>query len=296
MEVRTALALAIVFLASGVQSRTGCASDSYVVFVHAGEDDQYLPAAQAMAALHDAQIKRFDPSNLDPTLRQLRESPPRFVVFVMPPGKIDVDLCHEILAVSTQVDEDPFVDFEYGFITGRDGEAASRFVRRIAAGQRRRFGKRAAMFGSWEGTLGPPKAPLSAFRAMGFEANDYYVKTRDKEVKRRKETKEALDRLKGRDALLFFSHGYPDEMGSCFRADDLRKWKINLSPAILVNCACWNGAPGRWYAPGPTGPVDRGVVDPDASVALQILDSGGAPRTLRVLTLGTGPWPCRSSV
>jgi hypothetical protein len=255
------------------------------VFVDPGENDQYLPAAQAMAGLHEARIRRFDPGNLAVTLQELRESPPRFVVFVLPPGKIDVDLCHEILTKSTQMDEDPFVDFEYGFITGRDGEAASRFVRRIAAAQHRRFGKRAAMFGSWEGAFVPPKTPLSAFRAMGFEGDAYYVKVRDTEATRRKRARESLEHLRGRDALLFFSHGYPDEMGACFRVDDLRKWKVDLSPAILVNCACWNGAPGRWYAPGPKGPVDRGIVAPGASVALQILDSG-----VSAYIAGVDPW------
>ncbi len=285
MAVRVVVTVALVFLMCSTQSPMACANDSYVVFVDPGEDDQYLPAARAMAALHDAQIKPFDPHNLDPTLGELRESPPKFVVFVLPPEKIDVDLCHEILAIAAQVDEDPFVDFEYGFITGRNGEAARRYVQRIAAAQKRRLGNRAAMFASWEGTFAPPKTPLSAFRAMGFEADDYYVKTRDKEAKRRKETKEALACLRERSALSFFSHGYPDEMGSCFRADDLRKWKVDLSPAILVNCACWNGAPGRWYAPGPRGPVDRGIVDPDASVALQILDSG-----VSGYIAGVDPW------
>ncbi len=73
---------------------------------------------------------------------------------------------------------------------------------------------------------------------------------------------------------MFFSHGYPDEMASCFRARDLRDWKIDLGPAILVNCACYNGAPGRWFAPGPRGIEDRGITKRADSVALAVLDSG----------------------
>jgi hypothetical protein len=246
----------------------------YLVLVDPGKDNGFLPAAEAMAALHGAALKRFDPRKLDDLLLELRKSAPRFVVVVVPPEKIDVDLAHEILMLATRVDDDPFVDFEYGFITGRDGAAALRFVKRIEAAWNHDFGKRAVIFGSWEGPVLPVGQPLSALEGLGLSGKDYYVRTRDAEEARRKTAREALRNCKGSDALLFFSHGYPDEMAFCFRTRDLREWKPDLSPAILFNCACYNGAPGRWYAPGAKGVEDRGLVARDDSVALALLDSG----------------------
>jgi hypothetical protein len=98
---------------------------------------------------------------------------------------------------------------------------------------------------------------------------------KDAEDVRRKAAREALAQCKGCDTLLFFSHGEPHEMAACFRARDLKEWKADLAPAILFNCACYNGAPGRWYDADPKGGVrDRGLVPPADSVALAVLDSG----------------------
>jgi hypothetical protein len=266
---------ALVFLLlTGAVASSAEAGPSYLVFVDPGPDGAFRPAAEALAALHGGTVATFERSNLQPILQSCRRDRPDHVVFVLPPGEIDVDLAHEIISLSAVVDEDPFIDFEYGFVTGRDGEAARRFVERIAAARKRRFGRTVSLFGTWEGPVKPAREPMTFFPAIGFNADARYVMARDPEEKRRDETRESLKDLRGRDGLLFFSHGYPDEMAGCFRARDLRDWKIDLSPAVFVSCACWNGAPGRWFAPGPDGPVDRGVVKADDSVALALIDSG----------------------
>jgi RNA polymerase sigma factor (sigma-70 family) len=246
----------------------------YLVLVDPGRKDEFLPAAEAMAALHGAEVKRFNPARLDSTLAELRKAPPRFVVFVLPPEKIDVDLSHAILEMATRVDDDPFVDFEYGFVTGRDGAAALRFVRQIERAWQREAGDRAMLFGSWEGTFLPSGSRMSGLKALGFTATDRYVKAKDAEEKRLKAARQILADCTGNDALIFMSHGYPDRMDLCFSAKNLRDWQVDLSPAILFNCACFNGAPGRWFEPTGDGYEDRGVVDRDDSVALALLDSG----------------------
>ena len=207
------------------------------------------------------------------------------MAFVLPPDRIDVDLCHAILETAVRVDADPFTDFEYGFITGRDGDAALRFVLGLAAARTREFKKKAALFGSWEGMTLPGAHELSSLAALGFEGKADLVLTRSSEAERRKKAREALSSYRGLDALMFFSHGYPDAMSACFRAKDLRDWQIDFSPAVLVNCACYNGAPGRWYAPGPGGMKDMGLVTRDDSVALAVLDAG-----VSAYVAGIDPW------
>lgn len=262
------------------------AGDDYLVLVDPGKDDAYRPAAEAMAKLHGGVVRTFDPARLDGALAALKEAPPRHVVFVLPPEKIDVDLAHSILGMATQVDDDPFTDFEYGFVTGRGGPAARRFVGRIEAAAKREFGRKGAMFGSWEGPMLPPPMPLGAAKAIGFDFEARFVLANAPEEPRRAAARAALAALAEKDALLFFSHGYPDRMVGCFTAGDLRDWKVEFAPALLVNCACYNGAPGRWYGIGAGGRfTDRGLVDPARSVALQILDSG-----VGAYVAGIDPW------
>lgn len=259
--------------------------NNYVVLVDAGKNDEYLSAAKALADFHQGSLIPFTAEKLDAAFAELKTRKPDYVVFVLPPEKIDVDLTHQILERSTKLDDDPFQDFAYGFVTGRDGAAALRFVERIKAAWKRTYDRNAAFFGSWEGPTLPAPQPLSSFKAMKMPAEARFVLARAPEAERQKAAKEALASLKGKDALLFFSHGYPYEMGSCFSAKDFVDWNAELGPAVLVNCSCYNGAPGRWFAPSATGPEEKPAVAKADSVALAILDSG-----VPAYFAGVDPW------
>jgi hypothetical protein len=259
------------------------AQGKYLVLVDPGPGDAYLPAARQLAEFHKGEVIRFDPAKLDEAFATLKERRPGFVAFVLPPDKIDVDLSHEILARSTRVDDDPFVDFEYAFVTGRDGKAAERFVERIKAAWDRKYGRKVTLFGTWEGRFPPAKAAPSALKALKADGEMRFVRNADNASARDTAAQAGLAAAKDKDLLLFFSHGYPDQMVHCFRAPDLKDWKTNGS--VLVNCACYNGAPGRWFAPSETGVRDMGLVKPDDSVCLAVLDSGVA-----AYVAGIDPW------
>jgi len=252
----------------------------YLVLVEPGKDDAFLPAANAMAALHEgAVVQRCNVDDAAVLLETLKEYQPRYVAFVLPPDRIDVQVAHRILEVATNVDEDPFIDFEYAFITGRDGAAASAFVERIKAAPQREYGLRAGFFGSWEGPVAPKIDDSGgAAKALGLDMSAHLIGVKDTDELRAEKAKAAFADFATRDVLLFFSHGYPDQMVACFKAPDLREWKVDFAGAILINCACYNGAPGRWweinFADGSY--IDRGVIEPDKSIALAVIDSGVA--------------------
>ncbi len=251
---------------------------AYLVLVERGGDGAYLPAAGALAAQHGGRVVEFDSDDSGALLTLLREHSPRYVAFVLPPQRIDVQLAHRFLEVSTQVDEDPFVDFEYGFITGRDGEAALRFVERIIAAWKREYGLRCGFFGSWEGPVVPTiKGSGGAARALGLDISAHLLGVKESDEVRAEKARAAMADFAGRDVLLFFSHGYPDRMVACFDAANLRDWNVDLGGAILFNCSCYNGAPGRWWEIGPGGAyLDRGLTRAEDSVALAIIDAGVA--------------------
>lgn len=261
------------------------AASDYLVFV---DGDAFRPAAERLARHRRGTVIPFAvraDDAMERVTELVRRHRARFAAFVLPPHEIDVDLAHRILATAVRIDDDPFVDFEYGFITGRDGAAASAFVDNIIAASKRTPGNRAGFFASWEGPQKPTTGPMSSFAALGFEGEMRCVLCNDDDATRAAEARAALDAMREHDALLFFSHGYPDRMASCFTGENLRDWKTSLRASVLVNCSCYNGATGRWFAPGPNGPIDKGIIAPDASVALALLDTGIAG-----YIAGIDPW------
>src|SRR5262245_18876502 len=234
------------------------AAEDYLVLVDPGKGDQYLPAAEDLAAFHHAPVHRFSPKDLEGLLPRLREARPRFAAFVLPPGEIDVDLCHGILELSTRLDDDPFQDFEYGFVTGRDGEAARRFVAGTIAAFQHEFGRKGAMLALWGGMV-PLFQLTTASKAIGLELRPHLVSGNLDPDSRRKAVGAALASFHGLDLLTFFSHGYPDQMVGCFTGRELREWKVDLRQTVLISCACFNGAPGRWWMLG-AGGIEGGNV------------------------------------
>ncbi len=247
--------------------------NEYRVFVDAGPSGEFTPAAEILAALHDAEPEPFDSAHPELLLDRLRAAPPRCVAFVVPPDSIDVDFAHRILELCTQVDDDPFPDFEYGFVTGRDGMAAQRFVASIRAGRSKRPGVRAEIFGSWAGDGDPAFTHNRAARALDLDLGQAYVPERLSIGERSVRSETALRAMRGEDFLLFFSHGYPDSMEGCFRARDLRDWGVRFDGSLLVSCACFNGCPGKWYAPTQDG-LAHAAPSRDDSIALALLDTG----------------------
>ncbi|MFN0134617.1 MAG: hypothetical protein ACKVS9_00700 [Phycisphaerae bacterium] len=268
---------AFVFLATALAaSATPQPIDRYVVLLESSGAAEFGPAARALCDFHAGKLVRFDANSLDPLERELRELQPRHVAIVVPPAIIDVEFAHRMLEVSTRIDDDPFCDFAFAFVTGRDGAAAERFVRRGIDAWDRPRSRRAAMFGSWEGLVLPPPIPNTAMKAIGFECEQQFILSRAPQEQRRADARIAYQKMQPFDALLFFSHGYPHEMSLCFTPAELRQWNMPLRASLLVNCACYNGAPARWWMPGPRGFVEQPPVAPGDSVALELLDCGGA--------------------
>lgn len=257
----------------------------YVVLLEKGADPEFRSAAERLAALHQAPVALFDAAALDALQAQLRALQPQYAAFVMAPHSLDAQFSQDLMEHLVALDDDPFLDVRYAFITGRDGAAADRFVQAIDAARRRQRTGKAAMFGSWEGRALPPKSALSALTAQGFAAHADFVLVSDPPEQRTKRTREVLGNSGDLDLLLLFSHGYPDRMEMCFSGRQLREWAIRLPPSVVINCACWNGCPGRWWSPGPNGFTEHAPPPIDESVALAMLDTGIAG-----YIAGIDPW------
>ena len=132
----------------------------YVVLTGMDEGDAYHAAAVKLAKHHRTKhILRFDPEHPDRIADRLREIAPTHVAIVLRPEQIHVNSVRRFLKMATTIDADPFVDFEYGFITGATAKEAVRFVTTSSGRPRRN---------RWAGWRGLPWAAAGpAWRGRG---------------------------------------------------------------------------------------------------------------------------------
>lgn len=242
-----------------------------LVVVDSTCDAAFVDAANTLAVAHSATMATVDLHDRDALAATLREHAPHDVVFVVAPNRLDLDLTHRVIELSTHLDADPFPDFEHGFVTGVDGAGARRFVQAMLAARNAQRGRALGVLGVGEGAAPAPR-PLGAelARACGFSFAFEGLPGVDASPRRRRD---ALERLAGSDLLLLFSHGEPDRMVGAFRGDELRTWVIDLDGRVVVNCACFNGSTSTATLPG-VGGLELRVTPPERTVALAMLESG----------------------
>ena len=221
----------------------------YVVLTGVAPDDPYHEAARLLAAHHETQhVVALDVAQPEAVLAQLRAIAPAHVAFVLRPEQIEVNLVQRIFVMSTRVDDDPFVDFDYGFITGATAEEAVGFVRAIirasTAARPRRVGTAAVWGGAGrsmasEGTyaLGPLALAQRSLRFVAPTQGERDQAFLDAQ----------LPSLEGCGALLMGGHGMPWEIGHGPRAEDVGR--LTLFPAVAFNYACYTGVTLRYPEP-----------------------------------------------
>jgi hypothetical protein len=115
------------------------AFQDYVVLA---EDDGYAAAARRLAEHRKGKVVTVsydDPRAIEKTLREAR---PKYVAVVTAPKRIDTNFIRRFLMLSTRMDDDPFSDFAYGYITGRTPDEALAFVDRIIRAEKAGLPKR----------------------------------------------------------------------------------------------------------------------------------------------------------
>ena len=112
---------------SGAELRA--AVSDYLIVSLVPANDPYHEAAIRLSDIRGGTILPGKIADVEQILPDLQRANPRHVAFVMHPGDFDVNLAHRLLKLATQVDDDPFVDFSYGIITG---PARSRSISRCS--------------------------------------------------------------------------------------------------------------------------------------------------------------------
>ncbi|MFO1076293.1 MAG: hypothetical protein U1E73_01040 [Planctomycetota bacterium] len=229
----------------------------YVVLAAFPAGDPYDAAAQLLAEHHRAAIVRFDPAQLDPVKAALVAAAPRNVALVMHPDQIDFAFARRFLQLATTIDDDPFVDFAFGYVTGATADEATALARR--------------------GTTRKPKARPRHGQLAGGEGEPDAAKLARE-----------LEALKGRDTITFIGHGYPGEVVGGPRAADLAG--LVFDDAVVLNVACYTGVTHRWFEEDyQRGVLAVKVVPAADSFCLALLRTGVVGYTAYVCPRPAGP-------
>jgi hypothetical protein len=270
---------------AGARAQSEPAPANYVVLAGFAATDPFDAAAQVLARHHRAPVLRFDPANVAPLLPALKAAAPRHVAVVVRPEQLDFDLQRRLLALATNVDDDPFVDFAFGYVTGRDAAAATALAQRGIE----RTPQKAASIALAAG--GCPKSSVHTvpflLRRRGLDSLQL-LGAGDENARDVPFWRENLPKLNGRDVVTFAGHGYPHEIVGGPTFAELAG--LDLAGTVVLNVACYTGVTGRWFDyDHRRGVMVQRVVAPAESFCLALLDTGVLGYTAYLSPRPAGP-------
>ena len=185
-------------------------SKGYLILTNLPKTDPYYRAATKLAEAHDGQIRPIDLQHPLAIRRGLASLQPRYVALVLKPEDIDSNLQREMIALSTRMDDDPFCDFAFGFITGATADDAvglvDRSLRVQKEGLRKKIVETAVTSGVKSYTIeGQPSRELP-----DFTEDHVYWSCVEADPNVLNFVKEHLKKLSGNGVVVFSGCGDPE--------------------------------------------------------------------------------------
>ena len=116
------------FLLNGLQAQ----SLPYLILTSVTDtSDPWHQAVHVLKEYRNAEVMTFNPDDVDAILEELKALSPRYVAVIVRPTELHINFIRQFLMMSTRLDEDPFSDFSYGYITGATAQDALNFVNSI---------------------------------------------------------------------------------------------------------------------------------------------------------------------
>ena len=107
------------------------ASSTYVIATTANSTDPYRDAAEALALFRGGTVIEFSVDDLPSLMEELKQMDARYVAVVVRPLEMDINFHRAFVMNSTTLDDDPFPDISWGYITGATPQDALSFVENI---------------------------------------------------------------------------------------------------------------------------------------------------------------------
>jgi Flp pilus assembly protein TadD len=248
----------------------------YIVADAVGTNDAFYRVAERLAAHRRGKIISLDLENLNALREALRQTPPRYVAVVLRPEQLEYDFARKFLVMATQLDDDPFVDFSYGFITGATAEEALAFVERSIKSEETHREPNLGSIGVWEITRSTevlskfPSRSKSIAHLEGRLASPQQLQDEERDTQF---IKRFLPKLQGKSVVVFGGHGYPREVVGGPTWKDLAGLK--LDSAVALNIACYTGVTETWFENNwKDGVVRKREIPMSESFALALLRTG----------------------
>ena len=281
--------LALPVVAQAAQQAPAAAGGGYLVLAAVAPADPFHAAARVLADNRRASIVAFDPADLEPVRAVLTKTQPRHVALVMRPEQVELAFQRRFLQLATEVDDDPFVDFAFGYVTGRTADDALDLARRGVAREPKAVDGIATVAGGVDesavrgGGSWLRRSVFDALQILCAGEKAFPETGRDVAFLR-----DHLRELEGRDAVTFVGHGYPREIVGGPTFAELAG--LDLAGAVVLNVGCYTGVTRRWYEDDWRRGVTRAREVPlEQSFGLAVLHAGALGYTAYLCPRPAGP-------
>jgi len=128
---RAALFITAVLICLHIYEAKGQTGPYVILTSTTDTTEAWFEPVRILRDYRNAQVLPVNPTNVLSALPSLLANPPRYVAIVVKPEELTINFVREFLMMSTQLDNDPFPDFSYGYITGATAQDAVNFVNTI---------------------------------------------------------------------------------------------------------------------------------------------------------------------
>ncbi len=251
----------------------------YVIVTEEKGKEGWDASAQAVKELaklrHPSAVLTLDADGLKNVFRELKILKPNYVAFVVHPERIEDNFVGDVFAGLTALDEDPYLDCAYGFITGATPKEALRLVRNTAtaqAGPNRIPKKFVAIAHTFAQNDLAPFAVQEANRYAAYGYQTAQINPIDDSEEWNRKAEQEIQKLNDASLVFLAGHGMGDM--SCAIAGD-EFGRVKLQSAIVVNGTCHSAVTGiRHDCKDRFGTIGTTRINPEKSVCLNFIRAG----------------------
>jgi hypothetical protein len=251
----------------------------YVIVAEEKDQEGWDASAQVVKELaklrHASAVLTLDDDSLKSVFRELKILKPDFVAFVVHPERIEDNFVGDVFAGLTALDEDPYLDCAYGYITGATPQEALTLVRNTATAQAEpdRIPKKfVAVAHTFAQNDLAPFAVQEANRYTAYGYQTAQINPIDDSEEWNRKAEQEIQKLNGASLVFLAGHGMGDM--SCAIAGD-EFGRVKLQSAIVVNGTCHSAVTEiRHDCKDRFGTIGTTRINPEKSVCLNFIRAG----------------------
>lgn len=238
--------------------------------------DSYTEVVKELSKLRKpAAVLNLNENGFGDLFDKLRDLKPDHVAFVVPPEKIEANFVGAVFEGLTALDEDPYLDCPFGFITGATPADALKLVLNTAAAQAQpdKIAKKFVAIGHTfaQNDLGPfATQQADRYKTYGYETAE--INPIDNSMQWQRNADREIQKLNGASLVFLAGHG----MGNTSCAIAGGKFSsVKLQSAIVVNGTCHSAVTNiRYDSKDRFWTMQTTRIKPEESVCLNFIEAG----------------------